>query len=58
MKVSPQHQEIQKLLQRVDKQIKEFFSSPHGNERVINFLNGKATAYRNVLSILKIKKEE
>lgn len=58
MKISSQYQEIQKLLQKVDNQIEEFFTSPYESERVINFLNGKATAYRNVLDILKQEKEE
>lgn len=58
MKTSPQYQEIQKLLQCVDDQIEEFFSSPYRSERVINFLNGKSIAYKNVLSILEKEKEK
>lgn len=58
MKVSLQYQRIEKLLQSVDEQIEEFFSSSHRSERVINFLNGKAIAYKNVLDILKIEEEE
>ncbi len=58
MKVSLQYQKIEKLLQKVNEQVEEFFSSPYKNERTISFLNGKAIAYRNVLDVLSAEKEE
>lgn len=53
MKTFQYIQNVRNLLLEADKAIEEFFKSPYRNDRALNFLNGKACAYRRVLDILE-----